>query len=378
MGISTERGGLAFGLTCAAGLSTTIGAAVVFNKWLVQLANSAFLAASLSFAAGVMLYVSFVEIFFKSQDAFVEAGESEKQANLYATVCFFSGVIFGNFLDWLVHRMNGDMDHFDVTDVEDLRHQLEQAEAWKRKAARVEELRHEFEELEAWKREWAAQGSLPKRMDEMDMDEHVCEAGTASDKVIIAEAAATGITAAREGASNPSGDVHELDKDGALASDKDSQSSRRLVKMGLMTALAIGIHNLPEGLATFVGTLDDPAVGVGLAVAIAIHNIPEGLCVAIPIYYATHDRWQAFKWAFISGISEPIGAGLGWAILYRVIDDTVYGVVFGLVGGMMVNICIHELLPTAFRYDPGDRLTTKSFIAGMAIMALSLVLFQVA
>ncbi|CAM9546499.1 unnamed protein product [Discosporangium mesarthrocarpum] len=84
-----------------------------------------------------------------------------------------------------------------------------------------------------------------------------------------------------------------------------------LVRVGVMTAVAIGIHNFPEGLATFVAALSNPSVGIALAVAIAIHNIPEGLCVAIPVYYATGRRWKAFVWAFPPGISEPLEAGLG-------------------------------------------------------------------
>jgi ZIP family zinc transporter len=145
----------------------------------------------------------------------------------------------------------------------------------------------------------------------------------------------------------------------------------------MMTALAIGLHNFPEGLATFVGTLDDPTVGMGLAIAIGIHNVPEGLCVSVPIYYATKNRWQAFKWAFISGISEPIGAGLGWLFLANNMSATTFATIFGIVSGMMVNICVHELLPTAAKYDPTDRVTSKCVIAGMFVMALSLVLFQV-
>ena len=145
--------------------------------------------------------------------------------------------------------------------------------------------------------------------------------------------------------------------------------------MGLMTAVAIGIHNFPEGLATFVAALSDPSVGLALAVAIAIHNIPEGLCVAIPVYYATGNRWKAFGWALLSGVSEPIGAALGWLVLKDVMSELVYGLLFGLVAGMMVNITLHELIPTAVRYDPADKVTTNSIIAGMAIMALSLVLF---
>jgi zinc transporter ZupT len=157
----------------------------------------------------------------------------------------------------------------------------------------------------------------------------------------------------------------------------ETEKSRALVKMGRLTALAIAIHNFPEGLATFVGTVDDPTVGLSLAIAIGIHNIPEGLCVSIPIYYATKDRCLAFKWAFLSGISEPIGAGLGWIVLANAMDMRMYGVIFGVVAGLMVNICIHELLPTAQKYDPHDKVTSKSVIAGMFVMALSLVMFQV-
>ena len=96
---------------------------------------------------------------------------------------------------------------------------------------------------------------------------------------------------------------------------KVSSHDRALVRMGLATALSIAIHNFPEGLATYIATVDDPAVGLTLAVAIAIHNIPEGLCVSIPIYYATGDRKKAFLWGLLSGITEPIGALFGWAVL---------------------------------------------------------------
>ena len=136
------------------------------------------------------------------------------------------------------------------------------------------------------------------------------------------------------------------------------------------------IQNFPEGLATFVAVMDDPKVGVSVAVAIALHNIPEGICVAIPIYYATGSKWKGFFWAFLSGISELFGALLGYAILRRVLSQTVYGVIFGIVAGMMVYISLAQLLPTAHKYDPKDRVTTFSLVAGFMIMALSLVLFR--
>ena len=109
--------------------------------------------------------------------------------------------------------------------------------------------------------------------------------------------------------------------------------------MGLVTALAIGIHNFPEGLATFVATLDDPAVGAALAVAIAIHNIPEGICVAMPIYFANGNRHKAFLWAVVSGLSEVVAAGLGWIVLSHVLGDVVYAILFGGVSGnILLNL----------------------------------------
>ena len=151
---------------------------------------------------------------------------------------------------------------------------------------------------------------------------------------------------------------------------------KKLVKMGLSTAVAIALHNFPEGLATFVAALDDPSVGAVLAIAIGIHNIPEGLCVALPIYYATGNRWKAFMWGCLSGLSEPVAALLGWLVLAKAMGENVYAILFGLVSGMMVIISLKELIPTAHRYDPQDTVVTYSVIGGMVIIALSLALFK--
>lgn len=145
--------------------------------------------------------------------------------------------------------------------------------------------------------------------------------------------------------------------------------------MGAMTALAIGIHNFPEGLATFLATVADTSVGLSLGVAIAIHNIPEGLCVAMPIYYATGNKWKAFGWSLLSGVTEPIGGILGFAVLQPVFTDLVFGMIFSMVGGMMIFIVLHELLPAAHRYMNDPVKTTAWLITGMVIMSLSLVLF---
>ena len=152
-----------------------------------------------------------------------------------------------------------------------------------------------------------------------------------------------------------------------------------LSRMSLLSAIAIFVHNLPEGLATFIGALADPRAGVAIAVAIALHNIPEGVVVAMPVYYATGSRWKGFWWAFLSGVSEPVGGLLGYAVLSgRGMDPTAFAVLFGLVAGMMVFIALNKLLPTALSHDPRDRYTTSCVMGGMAVMAASLLLFAAA
>jgi ZIP family zinc transporter len=148
-----------------------------------------------------------------------------------------------------------------------------------------------------------------------------------------------------------------------------------LSTMGMMTAAAIAIHNFPEGLATFLGTLEDKAMGASLSIAIAVHNIPEGLCVAMPIYYATGSKRKAFLWSLMSGVTEPIGGILGFAALQPVFTPLVFGVIFSMVGGMMVFIVMHELLPASHKYmNDKNKVSLWTFV-GMVVMAISLVLF---
>jgi ZIP family zinc transporter len=144
--------------------------------------------------------------------------------------------------------------------------------------------------------------------------------------------------------------------------------------MGLLSALAIGIHNFPEGIATFVGALQDPALGISIAVAIAIHNIPEGIAVSVPIFYATGSRKKAFGLSFLSGLSEPAGALLGYFLILRYATDTLFGLLFAAVAGIMVFISLDELLPTAEKYGE-HHIAMYGVVAGMAVMAASLVLF---
>lgn len=158
--------------------------------------------------------------------------------------------------------------------------------------------------------------------------------------------------------------------------DVVTPDKKSLKRMGLLTGLAIGLHNLPEGLATFVATLSSPSLGGALALAIALHNIPEGVCVSMPVYYATGSKVKAFLWSFLSGISEPLGALLGWLVLKDHFGPLVYGVSFGVIAGMMVYISVKELLPTAQRFDKNGSFIVPLFLTiGMAAMALSLLLF---
>jgi ZIP family zinc transporter len=164
-------------------------------------------------------------------------------------------------------------------------------------------------------------------------------------------------------------ELHMLEEMSDEARDRD----HRLLRMGVLSALAIAIHNFPEGIATFAAALKDPALGVSIAVAIAIHNIPEGIAVSVPIFYATGDRKKAFTWSFLSGLAEPAGAVIGYLILMPFLSETVFGVLFASVAGIMVFISFDELLPAAEEYGE-HHIALYGLLAGMAIMAVSLVI----
>ena len=204
---------LAFMLTLMAGLATGIGSFIAF---FAKRTNTKFLSLSLGFSAGVMIYVSMVEIFVKAKDALVGSLGNEL-GNWMTVAAFFGGMLLIALIDKLI----------------------------------------------------------PKQ-----------------------------------------GNPHELKKVEDINKPLTEVKEQKLMKMGLFTALAIGIHNFPEGLATFTSTLQDPGLGIAIAVAIAIHNIPEGIAVAVPIYYATGDKKKAFKLSFLSGLSEPIGAIFAFLILF--------------------------------------------------------------
>ncbi len=146
-----------------------------------------------------------------------------------------------------------------------------------------------------------------------------------------------------------------------------------LMRTGMLTALAIGIHNFPEGLATFTMALSDIRLGIFIAIAIAIHNIPEGIAVSVPIFYATSNKNKAFFYSFLSGISEPVGAIIGYLILLPFLTPAVLAATLAFIAGVMIYISLDELLPMAHRYGHGH-LVIAGIVLGMLIMAVSLLM----
>ncbi len=260
----------AFGLTVLAGLSTAVGSLMVI---LSKKFNPRFLAASLGFSAGVMIYVSLVEIFAKAKSSLTGV-YGDSTGYWYTVLAFFAGVAVIFVIDRMVPSFENP---------------------------------HELS------------------------------------------------------------NIHEM-------VDKPALSDKKLMRMGIFSAIAIGIHNFPEGLATFVSALNDPATGLSIAMAIAIHNIPEGIAVAIPVYYATKSRPGAFFISASSGFAEPVGALLGYLVIGTLLPGLAFGWVFAAVAGIMVYISFDELLPTAEEYGE-HHIAIGGLIGGMAFMAISLVLF---
>ncbi len=152
---------------------------------------------------------------------------------------------------------------------------------------------------------------------------------------------------------------------------QDAALKSRLLKTGLFVALGLGIHNFPEGMATFATSLSDPQLGIAIAIAIAIHNIPEGLAVSAPIYAATGSRAKAFWWSFLSGVAEPAGALLAAAVLMPFLNEVLLGWLLSSVAGIMVFISIDELLPVSRAYGE-EHLSIVGIFVGMVVMSFSL------
>lgn len=152
--------------------------------------------------------------------------------------------------------------------------------------------------------------------------------------------------------------------------DKPHQN---LFRVGMVSMLAIGLHNFPEGIATFAAGYSDTQLGLSIALAITLHNIPEGISVAMPIYFATGSRKKAFQFTFLSGIAEPVGALLAFLILRPFINDFMLGVLFALVAGIMIYIAVEELIPSSRQYGH-DRQALLATFLGICLMPLTAII----
>jgi ZIP family zinc transporter len=170
---------------------------------------------------------------------------------------------------------------------------------------------------------------------------------------------------------------HEIKSVEDMDNNNEKKKYKKLYRMGILTALAVAIHNFPEGIATFMAALNDPKVGIAIAIAIAIHNIPEGIAVSIPIYFSTGSKRKAFILSFLSGLAEPVGAVIAYLLLMPFLTSETAGIALGIVlaavAGIMVFISLDELLPTAEEYGE-HHLSIYGVVSGMMIMAFSLLI----
>jgi len=150
----------------------------------------------------------------------------------------------------------------------------------------------------------------------------------------------------------------------------NGSSDLSLYKVGVFSMLAIILHNIPEGIATFISTTKDTSLGISLSIAIAMHNIPEGISISVPIYYSTKSRLKALTYTFVSSLSEPIGAILTYLFLLPFINDIVLGLLFAIIAGIMIYISFIELLPTSSSYYE-NKITRIFFIVGIIFMLLN-------
>ncbi len=262
---------LAIILSLFAGLATSIGGLLALHKKVLE---RPMLAASMAFAAGAMLFVSFVEIIPLGLTA-MQAAYEDKTARWWVYGAFFVGIVLVALIDKV----------------------------------------------------------LPKSL-------------------------------------NP----NEIEGKESELTAGDKRDNKRLLRSGLLVALVLALHNFPEGMSTFFAAYQDITAGVVLAIAIAIHNIPEGIAVAAPVYAATKSRKKAFWWATLSGLAEPLGALLAFALVNTFMPDYLFGITFGLIAGMMVFIAIDELLPGARRYQTDKHQVVYGLLAGMVIVAVSLLI----
>ncbi len=295
----------AFGLTLFAGVATGIGSIIAFAT---KRTNHRFLSVATGVSAGVMLYVSFVEILQKGADALAKS-YGEPLNHWINAASFFGGIVLIGLIDRFIPSAENP---------------------------------HEVHTPDETAPLSDPDAPLP---DFSALDRTRVEVGSHG--------------------------VHDHRVD-----------PQKLMRMGVFTAIAITIHNFPEGLATFLAALEDPGLGIAIAIAVALHNIPEGISVSVPIFYATGNRRKAFVYSLLSGLAEPLGAIIAYAALFIFaggsgggVPPELMGILFGGVAGIMVYISVDELLPTSRAYGQGHD-SMFGMVGGMAIMALSLLLMK--
>ena len=157
-----------------------------------------------------------------------------------------------------------------------------------------------------------------------------------------------------------------------LSKSTKCQQKHRIKRAGLITAIAVTLHNLPEGIATFLVASQDIRLGIPVAIAIAIHNLPEGIAIALPIFHATGKKRQAILYTFLSGISEPIGGLIGVLLLKTILPDQAVGIMTAAVAGIMIYISFDTLLPLAREYGENHHVII-GIVSGLLIMSFSLI-----
>lgn len=271
--ITTGHIGYALLLSLMTGCATGIGSAIAF---FAKKTNAKFLSFALGLSAGVMIYISFMELLFNARTQLDMITGSATRGGLITAAAFFGGILIAGIIDKLIPD-----------------------------------------------------------------------------------------------AENPH-ELHSVEELGGARSDSHIHGLKR---MGVVTAIAIAIHNFPEGIATFISALDSAKVGIAVAVAVAIHNIPEGIAVSVPIYFSTGSRKKAFWYSFLSGVAEPVGAVFAYLLLMPFLTPILMECTFAVVAGIMVYISLDELLPAAHQYGY-SHLAIYGLIAGMAVMATSLILLS--
>ncbi|OLS15358.1 MAG: Zinc transporter ZupT [Promethearchaeota archaeon CR_4] len=305
--------GFAFLFSIIAGLSTGIGSLI---SLVTKQPSLKYLSFSLGLSAGVMLYVSFIELL---PEGFESIGE------LGGLLLFLGGLGFGALIDKLLPEVKNP-------------HHL--------------------------------QGRTPCNEYKELLTAEASPLQPVKDSQIL-------VLPNPKGGSRRGGQRHRHRYYGgamlAEQTEKSSISSQQLYRTGMLTAIIIAIHNFPEGIATFGSSLADLSLGILVTVAIAIHNIPEGISVSIPIYCATGDRKKAFRYSFLSGLAEPVGALLGFLVLFPIMSEAVLGGMLSFIAGIMIFIAVDELIPTAHNCGHGHA-ALLGLVFGMGIMAISIIL----